>query len=336
MNEQTKQAHFMTKINMPYEFKIAYAETRIKEFITECAKMNKDTIVSVGGLDSITLYYFINNVLKYNVKGVSISSIEHKTVREIHKILGIEEIKPLKSKYHILKEYGYPLFSKEISQKMVTIQNPTPNNIGYRNAILTGLTTGKASVKYSSCTKMPDKYIKMLIDNEIPCKLSNKCCIYMKEKPMEKYCTINNCYPFLGLQATESHRRFLSLSKNGCNYFNGKSTRSAPFAIFNKSDVLRLAVEIGVPIPKIYGDIIIEDNEYKTTGQSRTGCDICGFGIQFEKTRPHRFDKLYIEDFKKWDFWINQMEYGKIFKHIGFKYEQPFVDGESAWVKNHE
>lgn len=185
MNEQTKQAHFMTKINMSYEFKIAYAETRIREFITECAK-------------------------------------------------------------------------------------------------------------------------------------------------------INNCYPFLGLQATESHRRFLSLSKNGCNYFNGKSTRSAPFAIFNKSDVLRLAVEIGVPIPKIYGDITIKDNVYKTTGESRTGCDICGFGIQFEKTRPHRFDKLYIEDFKKWDFWINQMEYGKIFKHIGFKYEQPFVDGESAWVKNHE
>lgn len=92
----SKISDFRTKIQLPYEVKRAYAETRINEFIRECSKMGKDCIVSVGGLDSITLYCLIKS-MGYEVKGVSISSIEHKTVRAVHKYYGIEEIKPLKA-----------------------------------------------------------------------------------------------------------------------------------------------------------------------------------------------------------------------------------------------
>lgn len=328
----SKISDFRTKIQLPYEVKRAYAETRINEFIRECGKMNKGCIVSVGGLDSITLYCLIKE-MGYDIKGVSISSIEHPTVRAVHKYYGIETVKPLKSKYHILKEFGYPLFSKAISVKMYTLQHPSDKNETYRHAILTGKTGKTASVASSKMVKLSDKYIDLLYNNPIPCNLSDRCCIYMKEKPMHNYCKENNVLPFLGLQATESQRRLVALSNNGCNYFNGDKSRSAPFAIFNKSDVVHLAYDLKVKIPEIYGEIVVENGEYKTTGCSRTGCDICGFGIQFEKTRPHRFDKLYLESPKKWDFWINIMQYGEIFRHIGFKYEQPYIDGESAWMK---
>ena len=332
----SKISDFQVKMKMPYEFKKAYAEIRVHEFIRECGKMEKGCIVSVGGLDSITLLCFIRH-LGYDIDGVSISSIEDKTVRAVHKMLNVIDVKPLKSKYHIVREFGYPIFSKAISRKMQALQNPTLNNIDYRHAILTGETTAAARVRNSTMVKLADKYIDMLYNNPIPCALSDKCCIYMKEKPMNKYCTDNNVLPFLGLQASESQRRLVALSNNGCNYFNGNKSRSAPFAIFNKTDVLQLANELNVPIPEIYGKIYVDENGiYKTTGRSRTGCDICGFGIQFEKTRPHRFDILHDTDFKKWDFWINKMDYGKIFKHIGFKYEQPYIIGENSWIKGGE
>ena len=327
---KTKQEQFAIKMQQTFEFKRAYAETRINEFIKQSAQMGYETVVSVGGLDSIVLYCLIKT-MGYNVPAVSVSSIEDKTVRAVHKQLNIIDVKPMVSKYHILKNIGYPIFSKETASKISVLQNPTEKNAPYRNAILTGQTTNAAKVKFSSITKLPDKYIKLLYENPSPVKISDKCCYYLKEIPVQKWCKNNNCLPFLGLHADESKRRFMALSSHGCNYFNGQKSRSAPFAIFTKSDILQLAIEINAPIPEIYGEIKRGKNGYYTTGAARTGCDICGFGLQFETTRPHRFDILHDTDFKKWDFWVNQMEYGKLFKHIGFNYEYPYNVGDSAW-----
>lgn len=324
----SKQDDFKVKMSMPYDFKVAYAETRINEFIKECGKRDLTPYVSVGGIDSITLLCFIRS-LGYNIDAISVSSLEHKSVRAVHKQLNIIAVKPLKSKYHILKEIGYPVISKDVSQKIWTLQNPTEKNTTYRNAIITGITSRGTK---SNIVKLPDKWLDLFYyNNECDIPISNKCCYYLKEKPCQIWAKEHNAVPFLGLQASESRRRFLNLSDHGCNYFSKNSTRSAPFAIFNKSDVIHLAYDLNVPIPRIYGDIIIENNEYKTTGNSRTGCDICGYGIQFEKTRPHRFDRLHDEDFKKWDFWINKMQYGQLFDYIGFNYKYPYNIGDKAW-----
>lgn len=106
---------------------------------------------------------------------------------------------------------------------------------------------------------------------------------------------------------------------NGCNYFGKTTIRSAPFAIFSRTDLLRLALEmnqwysenkyffpgdIDSIIPEIYGSIVDDENGgLKTTGAQRTGCQMCGFGIHLEK-RPHRFDKLYIRNPGNWRFWM--------------------------------
>lgn len=51
-----KITSFIVKQKQPYEFKIKYAEMRIREFISECDRRELNTHVSVGGLDSITLF----------------------------------------------------------------------------------------------------------------------------------------------------------------------------------------------------------------------------------------------------------------------------------------
>ena len=316
---------FRVKMQQSYDFKLAYAETRVHEFIKTC---NSDVCVSVGGLDSITLLQFIRSI-GYDIPAVSVTSIEDKSVREVQRSLNVIEVAPIMSKYHVLRDIGYPVFSKEIAHKIDVLQNPTEKNAGYRNAILTGQTTSKASREYSTVTKLADKYIKMRL-HECPVMISDKCCLYMKEKPIAKWCKDNNCVPFLGLHADESRRRLFSLAKNGCNMY-GKKARSAPFAIFTKSDILHLARDLNVPVPTAYGKIICNNNSYTTTGRPRTGCDICAFGIQFEKTRPHRFDILYLTEPNKWHFYIEQLDYGKLFDYIGFQYRQPYNTGDSAW-----
>lgn len=60
-------------------------------FERECGIRGLDTHISVGGLDSITLFKFINEYCQYDVPGISVSCLEDKSIQAVHKQLGIEE-----------------------------------------------------------------------------------------------------------------------------------------------------------------------------------------------------------------------------------------------------
>lgn len=145
---------------------------------------------------------------------------------------------------------------------------------------------------------------------------------------------------------------------NGCNYFGKSTIRSAPFAIFNRQDILQLALEMdqkwkdgwkedfyreGIKagtikeewempesiVPEIYGTIEKkEDGTLYTTKAQRTGCSMCGFGIHLEK-RPHRFDQLKERNPKEWHYWMyeccedengNKYGWAKVLDYIGVGY----------------
>lgn len=123
----------------------------------------------------------------------------------------------------------------------------------------------------------------------------------------------------------------MGLTKNGCNYFGKETVRSCPFAIFTRQDILRLALELDVPVPEIYGQIVCDnDGTLRTTRAQRTGCAMCGFGIHMEK-RPHRFDRLREENKKEWEFWMyrcvtdpdtgEQFGWGRVLDYIGVEWE---------------
>lgn len=149
-------------------------------------------------------------------------------------------------------------------------------------------------------------------------KVSAKCCYYLKERPCDIWAKENNSVPFVGLMASEGGRREKALMVNGCNYWTEGTQRSAPFAIFERQDILRLALEmdeyyhanwrefgdyeIDTIIPKAYGTIA-KDSEGRlyTTMAQRTGCSMCGFGIHLEK-RPNRFDLLFQSNRKEWEY----------------------------------
>lgn len=169
-------------------------------------------------------------------------------------------------------------------------------------------------------------------------KVSNDCCYYLKEKPCNDWAKEHNSHAYLGMMSSEGGQREEALVEHGCNYYGKTTIRSAPFAIFLRQDILKLALEMNqwylehidifeqlymqqpysrnkegkiIPyeplktiIPEIYGVIEKEpDGTLRTTKAQRTGCSMCGFGIHLEK-RPHRFDRLREENPKEWEFWM--------------------------------
>jgi hypothetical protein len=117
--------------------------------------------------------------------------------------------------------------------------------------------------------------------------------------------------------AAEGGQREKALMKHGCNYFGKTVTRSCPFAILTKQDLLQLALDLNVTVPKVYGEIVKgEDGLLHTTRAQRTGCSMCGFGIHIE-ARPHRFDRLFQDNPKEWRFWMYTIGWGQVLDYIG-------------------
>ncbi|PXV85108.1 hypothetical protein C8E03_11932 [Lachnotalea glycerini] len=341
-----KIADFMVKEQQTYEFKIKYAAIRAREFVEECEKRGLNYHVSVGGLDSITLYYFLRSI-GIEAQGISVSYLEDISIQKVHRELGLIRLKSVQkadgtywNKSSVLNEFGFPVLSKEIASKIETLANPTEKNKTVRHAIVTGETGEYGGFQKNSRMKMSQKWLEKFggYSNEeegtayqIPCfKVSSKCCYYLKEKPCDDWAKQNKSVPFLGLMASEGGRRAKSLRLNGCNYFGKSTVRSAPFAIFNRQDLLQLTLDLNVPVPEIYGTIERkEDGTLYTTKAQRTGCSMCGFGIHLEK-RPHRFDQLRERNPKEWHYWMyeccedkqgNKYGWGKVLDYIGVRWE---------------
>ena len=376
---------FMGKEKQPYEFKRKYAQIRVEEFKTECENRGLNYHVSVGGLDSIVLFLFINEICEIPVPGISASSLEDSSIRLIHRALGINNIPPLKkadgslwTKAEVIKEFGFPVISKEVAAKIELLQHPSEKNKTVRHAIITGETGEYGGFQTDSKMKLKERWLNLFggYENEnegtnyqIPdFQVSSKCCYYLKEKNCDDWAKQHNSVPFLGLMASEGGRRAKSLRMNGCNYFGKSTIRSAPFAIYNRQDILKLALEIdamwknglsekykqkGIAegrfdesyvmpesiVPTIYGIIDKKpDGTLFTTKEQRTGCSMCGFGIHME-TRPHRFDRKYKENPKEWEYLMfhlckdengNDFGWAKVLDYIGVGWDPTTIGDNIA------
>lgn len=326
---------FHQKQSLPYEAKVIHARQRAIEFYE---KLQGNVFCSVGGLDSITLLAFLRREVDKSIPGVSVSSLEDRSIQEIHNQLeNMVILKPYKSKVEVIKEFGYPVISKEKAGKIHHLQNPTEKNSTVRHAILTGETGkqgGYRTKETGSRMRLPQKWLDLFAGmyNEqygtnyktAPFKVSSDCCYYMKEKPCDDWAKKNKMRPYIGLMASEGGQRQKALVRNGCNYYGKTVTRSCPFAIFNRQDLLQLALELQIPVPKIYGTIEQDQSGILyTTRAQRTGCSMCGFGIHMEK-RPHRFDRLREDNEKEWRFWMYDMGWGEVLTYIGVEWEDEY------------
>lgn len=358
-HKKQKHQEMVEKQVAPYSVKVAMAKDRIRWWIRDCEEKGWNAHVSVGGLDSIVLCTLIRSMGygKDVVPAISASMLEDPSIQKVHKELECITVKPLKSKVEVLQTEGFPVLSKKISNKINTLANPTEKNKTVRHAIITGECGELGHFATNSKMQLPKTYLKLFggLDEEGKAlgysapnnfKVSNTCCYYLKEAPCDNWAKEHHSVPFLGLMASEGGQRADALEENGCNYWGKSTARSCPFAFFYHSDVLHLASDLGVHIPEIYGELktrkskkYIDGIEYYTTGEQRTGCSMCGFGIQLEK-RPHRFDRLFERNPKEWDFWMNncctddegkKYGWGRVLDYIGIPWQDP-----KHWYLNSE
>lgn len=340
VEKKRKRAQMAAMQALPYEVKVKRAELRAKEYIEKLDDMGLEAHVSVGGLDSIVLLVFLRRI-GIDVPAISVSALEDKSIQRVHKELGVVSLAPGKPKVQILQEYGFPVISKKIAGRIDTLQHPTEKNRTVRHAIITGECGAQGHYAKNSRMKLPQKWLELFAgyenENEgvnyqiAPFLVSNKCCLYMKEMPCERWAKEHNSRPFLGLMASEGGQREEALTEHGCNYFGKGVIRSAPFAPFLRQDLLQLALNLDVPVPEIYGEIARKpDGTLYTTGAQRTGCSMCGFGIHLEQ-RPHRFDQLRVRNPKEWEFWMyrcctdpetgEKYGWGRVLDYIGVPWE---------------
>lgn len=340
VSQEYRIANFQTKQKQSYEFKLAYARTRAWEFYDH-PDVAGACYVAVGGLDSITLLIFLRSI-GINVPAMSVSILEDKSIQQIHKQLGVEALRPLKSKVEVIREFGWPVLSKEIAGKISLLQHPSEKNSTVRHAIITGETGAYGGFRKGTRMKLSQKWLEKFGGYENESEgvnyqkpdffVSDKCCYYLKEKPCNDYAKMSGRYPYMGLMASEGGRRQKALMINGCNYISPGTKRSCPFAIFSRQDLLQLALDLKVPVPEIYGEIVRDPNgTLRTTKAQRTGCSMCGFGIHLEK-RPHRFDYLYQSNPKEWEMWMNHVVqesdgswygWGKVLDYVGVEWRNP-------------
>lgn len=332
----------------PYEEKKSHAAQMILDWADICEAHGKGVCVSVGGLDSITLLLFARQLLGPHVVGASVSSLEDKSIQDVHRQLGVVRIPPAMNMAKVLNTYGFPVISKAAAKKIEHLQIPPEQadkrTLYYNHALMTGDTGPWGHFRHSEGMKLDDRLLKLFggLYNDhrpdldckcAPFRVSAQCCYWMKEQPAQKWQEAHNVWPFLGLMQSEGGQRRFGLRAHGCNYVGKSTSRSCPFNHFNRQDLLRLAVELCVPVPAIYGEIVEDtDGRLRTTKAQRTGCVMCGFGVHLDK-RPHHFDLLKERNPREWDFWMNRVckdtdgtEYGwgRVLDWIGVEWNTPY------------
>lgn len=153
--ERVKMFHANQKA--PYEEKISRAYNLAWEFYR---KVDGQAYVAVGGLDSITLYLFLRSI-GIDVPAISVSVLEDKSIQRVHKALGVIPLKPLRSKVEVIREFGWPILSKEIAGKISLLQRPSEKNATVRHAIITGETGAQGGYRSGTRMQMPKRWLEL-------------------------------------------------------------------------------------------------------------------------------------------------------------------------------
>ena len=297
---------------LPLEVKVRMTESRIREWVREYGTSGVSVSFS-GGKDSTVLLHIVRNLYP-DVEAVFVNTgLEYPEIQQFVKTFdNVTILRPKMRFDEVIKKYGYPLISKDVSQNIYEARR-NPNS--------------RANTKFNMDSEYYKKYgnrfccakWKPLRDSDIP--ISHMCCAAMKKKPAKDYERQTGKKPILATMAAEGRLRETEWMRNGCNGFDMKNPKSKPMSFWTEQDVLRYIKQNGIPIASVYGDIVYKDKsgfEYNdsltndgklyTTGCDRTGCIFCAFGCHLEK-EPSRFQRLKETHPRQYEYCIGGGEY---------------------------
>ena len=161
---------------------------------------------------------------------------------------------------------------------------------------------------------------------DAPFKISEECCGDLKKKPAAKFEQKTGLRVITGEMAEESQNRARIWATHGCNAFDLKRPKSTPLGIWTKQDLLEYVQQENLEYAEEYGEIDCRyGGKCYTTGEERTGCMFCLFGIQYEDDDNNRFTRMEVNHPKRYDYIINKLGAGEIMDYLGINYRPPKI-----------
>jgi 3'-phosphoadenosine 5'-phosphosulfate sulfotransferase (PAPS reductase)/FAD synthetase len=214
-----------------------------------------------GGLDSQVLLHITRRLFPEVPAVFCNSGVEWpENLTVVRQTENVTWIQPKKRFPQIIRQYGYPIISKDVAQKVHELQRSPSETL--RQIRLHGDASGNG--------KLAQKW-QYLVNAPFP--ISHKCCDVLKKQPAQRYEKQSGRIPLLGELTEESRNRETEyLSRGGCNMFAGKRPKSIPLAFWSKAAIWAYANEHGLHYSRLYD-----------LGWTQTGCFPCGFGCHLER-----------------------------------------------------
>jgi len=278
-------------MGQPLEDKVRMTESRIHDWVDNYGTNSIYTSIS-GGKDSTVLHHIVKSLYP-SIPSIFIDTgLEYPEIRKFALSLADIIRKPTMTFKQVLDVHGFPVASKETSQKIKEARTTKSEKL--RNIRL-GDTRSAVSQKW-----------RYLLD--APFKISDRCCNELKKKPAKKIEAELGLHPMLGTMVEDSQLRRQTYYKNGCNGFDMKSPRSMPLAFWTTDDVWEYIKKYKIPYASIYDK-----------GWDRTGCMFCMFGLSLEKT-PNRFQRMEKTHPQLHKYCIEKLGLGEILDYMKIPY----------------
>lgn len=283
------------KLNLSLDKKIELTKQKIKAWYDYFD--GKVYVSFSGGKDSTVLLHLARQVCP-DIKAVFCNTgLEYPEIVDFVKTFdNVDTIKPKMSFKEVLNKYGFPIISKDVSQKIAEIRSTKSEKL--KNKRLYGDEKGNG--------KIPEKW-KPYID--APFKISHKCCDFLKKEPFKRYEKENKLMPIVGTMVGDSTLRLNSYIRTGCDTFDGKRPMSKPLSFWSEKDIYDNSRINNVEWSKIY-----------SLGYKRTGCMFCMFGVHMEKGE-NRFQRMKHTHPKLHNYCINKLDLKKPLNLLNVPYD---------------
>jgi 3'-phosphoadenosine 5'-phosphosulfate sulfotransferase (PAPS reductase)/FAD synthetase len=282
------------------ETMVLWSKEKLREGVEGAAALGRPVHTNFsGGVDSSALKDLVERTFPTsNIPVVfSDTGVEFTELARFARGLATHIVKPEIFFHEVVKHCGYPAIGKTQARYLHDLQNPTDRNESTRNLRMNGIKQD-GSVG-ASASRLSRKYLYLVKGP----KIGDGCCHHLKEKPLDDWAKAHGgSIPIIGVQAEESDRRRQDWLNYGCVGLKKKTPKISPFMIWTKSRVLEYILKYNVPYcRKVYGNIVECEEGFTTTGEKRTGCTGCLFGILHD---PLRFCRLYVLDRPKWEYFM--------------------------------
>ena len=307
--------------SLPLSAKIQMTKRRISEWVEYFGEDGVYVSFS-GGKDSTVLLDLVRKSYP-EIPAVFVDTgLEYPEIREfVSTFENVVWLKPKMNFRQVIEKYGYPFFSKEISEciaesrkyiKILTdrqTDRQTEVHYAYRIADMIGVDRRKnkgnksyqmlkegnipseileAPVRIKQlfgvkCDQYGDMYdrSRYIFMLEAPFEVSNMCCKVMKKSPVHAYSKQTGRKPITAQMADESRLRTSQWLQNGCNAFEAKNPISNPMSFWTEQDVLLYVKENDIPLASVYGDIVVD---YFAMNQCDNQMSLSDYGVSEMET----------------------------------------------------